>query len=437
MTPRDIVLDLLRRLQEAGHEAYLVGGCVRDELRGMAPQDYDMATSARPEEVEALFPQTHAVGKSFGVILVVEHGHTFEVATFRAESDYTDGRRPNTVTFSDAQTDASRRDFTVNGLFMDPRSDTVHDWGGWQEDLEKRRLRTIGHPTERFNEDHLRLLRAVRLAAQLDFEIDPATFAAVRDMADHITRVSAERIRDELLKLFRPPYAARGLDLLHESGLLAQVLPELLPTVTCEQSPDYHPEGTVYDHIRLMLSKLPAEASVELPWTALLHDIAKPVTQSECEEGRIHFYGHEKIGADMAQQILQRLRFPNVEIEAIVQTVRYHMQFKDAPKMRKATLRRMLMRPTFELELEQHRLDCLGSHGLMDIYDFIREQQTVLQEKPLLLEPLISGRDLIELGIEPGPALGQLLDAVREQQLAETFSTREEALAWAKEKADL
>ena len=437
MTPRDIVLDLLRRLQKAGHEAYLVGGCVRDELRGIAPQDYDMATSARPEEVEALFPQTHAVGKSFGVILVVEHGHTFEVATFRAESDYTDGRRPNTVTFSDAQTDASRRDFTVNGLFMDPLTDTVHDWVGGQEDLEKRRLRTIGHPTERFNEDHLRLLRAVRLAAQLDFEIDPATFAAVRDMADHITRVSAERVRDELLKLFRPPYAARGLDLLHESGLLAQVLPELLPTVTCEQSPDYHPEGTVYDHIRLMLSKLPAEASVELPWTALLHDIAKPVTQSECEEGRIHFYGHEKIGADMAQQILQRLRFPNVEIEAIVQTVRYHMQFKDAPKMRKATLRRMLMRPTFELELEQHRLDCLGSHGLMDIYDFIREQQTVLQEKPLLLEPLISGRDLIELGIEPGPALGQLLDAVRDQQLAETFSTREEALAWAKEKADL
>ena len=437
MTPRDIVLDLLRRLQEAGHEAYLVGGCVRDELRGIAPQDYDMATSARPEEVEALFPQTHAVGKSFGVILVVEHGHTFEVATFRAESDYTDGRRPNTVTFSDAQTDASRRDFTVNGLFMDPLTDTVHDWVGGQEDLEKRRLRTIGHPTERFNEDHLRLLRAVRLAAQLDFEIDPATFAAVRDMADHITRVSAERVRDELLKLFRPPYAARGLDLLHESGLLAQVLPELLPTVTCEQSPDYHPEGTVYDHIRLMLSKLPAETSVELPWTALLHDIAKPVTQSECEEGRIHFYGHEKIGADMAQQILQRLRFPNVEIEAIVQTVRYHMQFKDAPKMRKATLRRMLMRPTFELELEQHRLDCLGSHGLMDIYDFIREEQTVLQEKPLLLEPLISGRDLIELGIEPGPALGQLLDAVRDQQLAETFSTREEALAWAKEKADL
>ena len=437
MTPRDIVLDLLRRLQEAGHEAYLVGGCVRDELRGMAPQDYDMATSARPEEVEALFPQTHAVGKSFGVILVVEHGHTFEVATFRAESDYTDGRRPNPVTFSDAQTDASRRDFTVNGLFMDPLTDRVHDWVGGQEDLAKRRLRTIGHPTERFNEDHLRLLRAVRLAAQLDFEIDPATFAAVRDMADHITRVSAERIRDELLKLFRPPYAARGLDLLRESGLLAQVLPELLPTVTCEQSPDYHPEGTVYDHIHLMLSKLPAEASAELPWTALLHDIAKPVTQSECEEGRIHFYGHEKIGADMAQQILQRLRFPNVKIEAIVQTVRYHMQFKDAPKMRKATLRRMLMRPTFELELEQHRLDCLGSHGLMDIYDFIREQQTMLQKKPLLLEPLISGRDLIELGIEPGPALGQLLDAVRDQQLGEAFSTREEALAWAKEKADL
>lgn len=437
MTPRDIALGILSRLQEAGHEAYLVGGCVRDELRGVAPQDYDVATSARPKEVEALFPKTHAVGKSFGVILVVEHGYTFEVATFRADSDYTDGRRPNAVTFSDAQTDASRRDFTVNGLFLDPLTDTVHDWVGGQEDLAQRRLRTIGNPAERFAEDHLRLLRAVRFAAQLDFEIEPATFAAVREMAGRITRVSAERIRDELLKLFRPPHAARGLDLLHESGLLAQVLPELLPTVTCDQSLDYHPEGTVYNHIRLMLSQLPAEAPAALPWTVLLHDIAKPVTQSVGEEGRIHFYGHEKIGAEIAQQILQRLRFPNAEIEAIVQTVRYHMQFKDAPKMRKATLRRMLMRPTFDLELEQHRLDCLGSHGLMDIYDFIREQQSVLQEKPLLLEPLISGRDLIELGIEPGPALGQLLDAVRDQQLAEVFCTREEALAWAKEKADL
>jgi len=369
--------------------------------------------------------------------LVVEHGHTFEVATFRADSDYTDGRRPNAVTFSDAQTDASRRDFTVNGLFLDPLTDTVHDWVDGQEDLARRRLRTIGNPAERFAEDHLRLLRAVRFAAQLDFEIEPATFAAVHEMAGRITRVSAERIRDELLKLFRPPHAARGLDLLHESGLLAQVLPEMLPTVTCDQSPDYHPEGTVYNHIRLMLSQLPTEAPAALPWTVLLHDIAKPVTQSVGEVGRIHFYGHEKIGADMAHNILQRLRFPNVEIEAIVQTVRYHMQFKDAPKMRKATLRRMLLRPTFDLELEQHRLDCLGSHGLMDIYDFIREQQTVLQKKPLLLEPLISGRDLIELGIEPGPALGQLLDAVRDQQLAEAFSTREEALAWAKEKADL
>ena len=437
MRPREIALGILGRLQEADHEAYLVGGCVRDELRGVAPQDFDVATSARPEEVEALFPQTHAVGKSFGVILVVEHGHTFEVATFRSDSHYTDGRRPNAVTFSDAQTDASRRDFTVNGLFLDPLTDTVHDWVDGQEDLARRRLRTIGNPAERFAEDHLRLLRAVRFAAQLDFEIEPATFAAVHEMAGRITRVSAERIRDELLKLFRPPHAARGLDLLHESGLLAQVLPEMLPTVTCHQSPDYHPEGTVYNHIRLMLSQLPTEAPAALPWTVLLHDIAKPVTQSVGEMGRIHFYGHEKIGADMAHNILQRLRFPNVEIEAIVQTVRYHMQFKDAPKMRKATLRRMLLRPTFDLEMEQHRMDCLGSHGLMDIYDFIREQQTVLQKKPLLLEPLISGRDLIELGIEPGPALGQLLDAVRDQQLAEAFSTREEALAWVKEKADL
>lgn len=437
MTPQTIATEMLQRLQAAGHEAYFVGGCVRDALRGESPQDFDVATSARPEEVETLFLKTHAVGKSFGVILVVEQGHTFEVATFRAEWDYTDGRRPNQVTFSDARTDASRRDFTVNGLFLDPFTDTVHDWVGGQSDLEQRLLRTIGDPNERFAEDRLRLLRAVRFAAQLDFVIEPATLAAVQSQAAQIQHVSAERIRDELLKLFRPPHAARGLDLLRESGLLQHVLPELMPTVNCEQSADYHPEGTVYNHIRLMLAQLPDDTPKALPWTVLLHDIAKPVTQSVGQDGRIHFYGHEKIGADMAQTILRRLRFPNAEIEVIAQTVRYHMQFKDAPNMRPATLRRMLLRPTFELELEQLRLDCLGSHGLLDIYEFIREQQTVLTEKPLLMEPLINGRDLIELGIPPGPALGELLNAVRDQQLAEAFATRDEALAWAKEKADL
>ncbi len=295
-------------------------------------------------------------------------------------------------------------------------------------------LRTIGDPAERFGEDHLRLLRAVRFAAQLDFQIEPATFAAVQQHAEKINCVSAERIRDELLKLFRPPHAARGLDLLRDSGLLAHVLPEMMLTIGCEQSPEYHPEGDVYKHIRLMLDSMSADAAAELPWTILLHDIAKPATVSVGEDGRIHNYGHDKLGADMSEVILERLKFPRKQIDAIVFTVLKHMNLAAAPKMRKAKLRRMLLRPTFDLELEQHRIDCLGSHAKLDIYDFLCTEQAALAEQPALIEPLVSGRDLIDLGIKPGPPMGELLNEIRDRQLAEEFSTREEALAWAKEK---
>jgi len=434
MKSRDIALNILRTLHAAGYEAWLVGGCVRDELRGVAPKDFDIATNALPEQVEKLFPKTIGVGKSFGVMLVLESDEQFEVATFRAESGYTDGRRPDTVTFGDAEADALRRDFTINGLFLNPITNELRDWVGGEADLKARVLRTIGDPAERFGEDHLRLLRAVRFAAQLDFQIEPATFAAVQQHAEKINRVSAERIRDELLKLFRPPHAARGLDLLRDSGLLAHVLPEMMLTIGCEQSPEYHPEGDVYKHIRLMLDSMSADAAVELPWTILLHDIAKPATASVGEDGRIHNYGHDKLGAEMSEVILERLKFPRKQIDAIVFTVLKHMNLAAAPKMRKAKLRRMLMRPTFDLELEQHRIDCLGSHAKLDIYDFLRAEQAALAEQPALIEPLVSGRDLIDLGIKPGPPMGELLNAIRDRQLAEEFSTREEALAWAKEK---
>ena len=304
---------------------------------------------------------------------------------------------------------------------------------GGEADLKAGVLRTIGDPAERFGEDHLRLLRAVRFAAQLDFQIEPATFAAVQQHAENINRVSAERIRDELLKLFRPPHAARGLDLLRDSGLLAHVLPEMMLTIGCEQSPEYHPEGDVYKHIRLMLDKMPADAPAELPWTILLHDIAKPATASVGEDGRIHNYGHDKLGAEMAEVILVRLKFPRKQIDEIVFTVREHMHLAVAPKMRKAKLRRMLLRPTFELELEQHRIDCLGSHAKLDIYNFLRAEQAALEEMPALIKPLVTGRDLIELGIKPGPPMGKLLNEIRDHQLAEELSTREEALAWATE----
>ncbi|HIG81725.1 MAG TPA: CCA tRNA nucleotidyltransferase [Verrucomicrobiales bacterium] len=434
MKSRDIALNILRTLHAAGYEAWLVGGCVRDELRGVAPKDFDIATNALPEQVESLFPKTIGVGKSFGVMLVLENDQQFEVATFRAESGYTDGRRPDTVTFGDAEADALRRDFTINGLFLNPITEELRDWVGGEADLKAGVLRTIGDPAERFGEDHLRLLRAVRFAAQLDFQIEPATFAAVQQHAEKINCVSAERIRDELLKLFRPPHAARGLDLLRDSGLLAHVLPEMMLTIGCEQSPEYHPEGDVYKHIRLMLDSMSADAAAELPWTILLHDIAKPATASVGEDGRIHNYGHDKLGAEMSEVILERLKFPRKQIDAIVFTVLKHMNLAAAPKMRKAKLRRMLLRPTFDLELEQHRIDCLGSHAKLDIYDFLCTEQAALAEQPALIEPLVSGRDLIDLGIKPGPPMGELLNEIRDRQLAEEFSTREEALAWAKEK---
>lgn len=433
---RATATEIVRRLQAAGFEAFWVGGCVRDFLLGREPQDYDIATNALPGQIEKLFAKTVPVGKQFGVLLVVEDEHQFQLATFRAESDYRDGRRPEKVRFSDAREDAIRRDFTVNGLFFDPIANRLHDWVGGEADLRAKIIRTIGSPEERFAEDHLRLLRAIRLAAQLEFELEANTFAAVKARGEKISLVSAERIRDELIKLFSPPHAARGLALLHESGLMPHILPELAPTLTCDQSPDYHPEGTVFNHIRLMLDRLPDPLPDEsLPWTAVLHDIAKPQTASrDPQTGRIHFYEHEKVGAQMAEDILQRLKFPRKQTDRIVAAVRHHMQFKDAPQMRKSTLRRMLMRETFPLELELHRLDCLGSHRRLDIYEFLREQQKHLEERPHLRPPLLNGNDLIALGVPRGPDMGALLQELRDKQLADELVTAEEARAWVKSK---
>lgn len=434
-TPRETATEIVRRLQQAGNTAFWVGGCVRDFLLGCEPQDYDIATSALPEDIERLFSRTVAVGRKFGVMLVVEGGHNFQVATFRVESDYGDGRRPGRVTFSDARADALRRDFTVNGLFYDPLVPQLYDWVGGEADLKAKTLRTIGPPEERFAEDHLRLLRAVRFAAQLGFDLEAGTFAAVKALAHKIQRISAERIRDELLKLFAPPHAARGLDLLRESGLLEYILPELAATSTCEQSPDYHPEGNVFDHLRLMLQHIPAGSPRTLVWAVLLHDIAKPMTaQRDSKTGSIHFYEHEMIGALMAEEILRRLRFTNADIEEVVVCVRYHMQFKDAPQMRKATLRRMLLRETFPLELELHRLDCLGSHGRLDIYEFLKQESAGLAAQATIHPPLLTGRDLMELGVPPGPSMGALLKELRERQLSDELTSPEAARAWVKRK---
>ncbi|HEY1489619.1 MAG TPA: CCA tRNA nucleotidyltransferase, partial [Verrucomicrobiae bacterium] len=414
--PKTFAKKIVAELQRSGFAAFWVGGCVRDFLLGREPQDFDIATDARPGQVENLFRKTIPVGKKFGVIIVVEGGHQFQVATFRAEADYRDGRRPEKIVFADAEADASRRDFTVNGLFYDPLTQKIHDWVGGERDLRARIIRTIGAPEERFAEDHLRMLRAVRFATQLNFEIEPKTFAAVKSLAPEIKLISAERIRDELLKLFRPPHAARGLVLLRDSGLLEHILPELAATIVCEQSPDFHPEGSVFNHICLMLEKLPAGADASLTWAVLLHDIAKPVTvERDAASGKIHFYGHEKIGADIAEEILRRLKFSNREIEEIVAAVRHHMQFKDVKQMRKATLRRLLLRETFPLELELHRLDCLGAHGDLEYYHFLLEQAEALKNQPEIIPPLLTGDDLIELGVVPGKKLGELLHELRDK----------------------
>jgi poly(A) polymerase len=428
---RQTATALVQRLHKAGFAAFWVGGCVRDFLLGREPGDYDIATSALPEQVEKLFKRTIAVGRKFGVVVVIERGLQFQVATFRAEADYQDGRHPERVSFGDARADALRRDFTVNGLFYDPVAEKLHDWVGGETDLRARLIRTIGSPAERFAEDHLRLLRAVRFAAQLGFDIEPETFAAIKSHAPKIRLISAERIRDELIKLFSPPHASDGLALLRQSGLLSEVLPEIAATITCEQSPDYHPEGSVFNHLLLMLKHLPPDAPVSLPWAVLLHDVAKPLTASpDPDTGSIHFYGHERVGAEMAENILERLRFPRKQIDAIVKAVRCHMQFKDARQMRKSTLRRLLMRPTFPLELELHRLDCAGSHGRMDVYEFLIHQAAELEKQPQIIPPLLSGEDLIGLGIKPGPQLGALLKELREKQLQDELKTPAQALAW-------
>jgi len=431
--PKAVAKRMIERLQRAGFSAFWVGGCVRDFLLGREPQDFDIATDARPEQVEKLFKRTIPVGKRFGVMLVVENQHQFQVATFRSEAEYRDGRHPARVIFAGARADAQRRDFTVNGLFYDPVSETLLDWVGGEKDLRAKIIRTIGAPEERFAEDHLRLLRAVRFSAQLNFAIEPETFAAIKRLAPKIKLISAERVRDELTKLFMPPHAARGLVLLRDSGLLEQVLPELGATISCEQSPDYHPEGTVFEHIRLMLENLPAGAGVSLPWAVLLHDIAKPLTaEKDLNTGAIHFYGHEKVGAEMARGILKRLRFPGREIDEIAACVRNHMQFKDVKQMRKATLRRLLLRGTFPLELELHRLDCLASHGALDHHTFLLAQARELEQKPAIRPPLLTGDDLIALGLKPGPAMGALLREIRERQLQDELKTRRQARAWAR-----
>ena len=424
---------IVRRIQDAGYQAVYAGGCVRDMLRGVAPHDYDIATSARPEEIQSLFRRTHAVGAAFGVINVLENNADFQVATFRCDGVYEDGRRPESVEFSNAEEDAKRRDFTINGLFFDPIQGELRDYVGGREDLAKKCIRAIGDPEARFAEDRLRMLRAVRFATTLDFEIEPATWAAIQKHSAAIHEVSAERIRDELLKTLHAPQRVRGFDLLDASGLLREVLPEMERLKGCQQPPQFHPEGDVWVHTRLMLSLLPTEVSTPLLLSVLFHDIAKPDTYSlDPAEGRIRFSGHEKLGAEMTTEILTRLRLPGKELEATVEAVLNHMAFKDVQKMRISRLKRFLARPTMSDELQLHRVDCASSNGDLSHFVFLQNKLAEFSTEPLIPPPLIKGKDLIQLGHRPGPEFKRILEEIQSLQLEGTLQTTEAALFWVK-----
>ena len=422
--------EIAAHLRESGHLAYFAGGCVRDIVRGETPKDFDIATDAKPENVQKLFPRTYAVGAHFGVILVVENGFQFEVATFRSDEAYIDGRHPSAVHFSSPEEDAKRRDFTINGMFYDPVAEEVIDFVGGCADIAARLLRAIGDPARRFAEDRLRMLRAVRLATVLDYQIDKQTWAALLANAASINEISAERIRDELMRIFLWPSRTRGWDLLDSSGLMRAVLPEIEGMKGCKQPEQFHPEGDVFEHTRLMLQFLPEKVSVPLVFSVLLHDVAKPRTATVDETGRIRFSGHDRIGAEMTEEIMRRLRFSGAEIDATVEMVRQHMVFKDVPKMREAKLKRFMARPTFDDELELHRVDCEGSHRMLDNYEFLLRKREEFASEPIIPPPLVRGDDLIALGLKPGPRFGEILEAVETRQLEGNLRTREEALGW-------
>jgi poly(A) polymerase len=426
-TSETLARAIVAQLRAAGYQAYLVGGCVRDLLLGRAPKDFDVATDARPDRVSELFERSEQVGAHFGVVLVRENTSQVEVATYRSDDCYSDGRRPDAVHFeTDPRQDAMRRDFTINALFLDPDTNEVLDFTGGREDLRCRTIRAIGDPEERFQEDHLRLIRAVRFAARLGFEIEPATMAAIQRLHGLIVKVSPERVRDELARILTEGGARRGFELLDETGLLGDILPEVAAMKGVAQPPEFHPEGDVWTHTLLLLEKL-RHPTVTLAAGALLHDVGKPPTFQVAD--RIRFNGHVEAGVNLAHSILTRLRFSGEQTEQIEALVDNHMRFMDTGRMRESTLKRFLRMDNFAEHLELHRLDCLSGSGKLDNYKFVLSRLAAMGEEELRPKPLLTGRDLIEQGYQPGPSFGKMLAAVEDAQLEGRVRTKEEALA--------
>ncbi len=421
---------VVTRLRAAGHVAYFAGGCVRDLLRGEPPTDFDVATDASAAAVQALFPRTVPVGAQFGVVLVIADGQPIEVATFRVDEAYHDGRRPSGVRPAAPEQDAQRRDFTINGMFLDPETGEVLDYVGGRADLAARVIRAIGDPAARIAEDRLRMLRAVRFAARLGYTIDPATFAAIRTHAAAITGIAWERIGEEIVRILTEGDARRGFELLDASGLLEHVLPEVAAMHGVEQSPDYHPEGDVFTHTMLLLAQL-RQPSETLALAALLHDVAKRDCAERRPDGRITFYGHAELGAERAIAICQRLRRSRETAETVGWLVRHHLRLVHVQEMRRSTLRRLLAEPHIEELLALAEMDARASHGNLAPIEFCRRAQIELAAaEPLRPPPLVRGGDLLALGYPRGPLYGEILRAVEDRQLEGELTSREDALAW-------
>lgn len=430
---RQAALDIISHLVHNGYAALFAGGCVRDMLMGGAERgDIDIVTNATPQTVSALFKHTVAVGAQFGVVVVVHRGIPFEVATFRSDIGSEDGRHPSHIVFTDAEHDALRRDFTINGMFYDPLSDKVFDYVSGRKDLAAKVVRAIGDPASRFGEDYLRLLRAVRFTARFEFAIEEATWLAIKANATHIAGISAERIFAEHDRMLRKAHPDRAFRLLAESGLLACTIPEVTDLIDLAQPVEFHPEGDVFTHTIKALGLMGPDPSPVLSWSVLLHDIGKKATMRVTD--RIRFNNHDQVGAVMAKTVLQRLHAPNGLIEAVSACIDNHMNFMNVTAMRLATLKKFLSRATILDELELHRVDCLASHGMLDNYYFVKKQLEVFAVEQLKPQPLLRGNDLIGFGLTPGPLFGTILDELYDLQLEEKIKTREEALSIVNEK---
>src|SRR5713101_5789632 len=457
---REFATKIIHTLGEHGHQAYLVGGCVRDLLQGREPADYDVTTDATPDEVMRIFPETYAVGAQFGVVLVPlpksneksvipsadgtsrsevssesrnlllgsRHADTIEVATFRSDIGYSDGRHPDQVRFSrDPREDVQRRDFTINGLLLDPLNGEVLDYVGGQKDLEAKIIRAIGDPALRFVEDKLRMLRAVRFAARFEYAIEPATMASIQEFPAQIHQVSRERVRDELTKMLIEGHARRAFELLDEARLLHEVLPEIEAMKGVEQPPEFHPEGDVFVHTLLLLESLPQPCPPTLAWGGLLHDVGKPPTFRRAPD-RIRFDSHVDVGVKMAEAICRRLRFSNDDTQHILALVDNHMRFGDVEKMKASTFKRFVRLTRFDEHLELHRLDCKASHRKLRMYDFIRQKIAELTPEAIHPTPLVSGDDLVVAGYSPGPQFKEILSAVEDAQLEGAVDSKEQAM---------